>query len=229
MPRALIFDFDGVIADSEPTHFTMLQRVLGEIGLFLSKDEYYASYLGYDDKGCFEAALAAHGRPSTPADLADLVARKARLFLDHMQGNLVIYPGVREFVHEAALHYRLAIASGALRHEIDFVLEQVGLKKEFEHITSAEDVVHGKPDPEPFLHALASLNRAAAAGSTTIKPEDCAVIEDSIPGIRAARAAGMRVVAVANTHPKEDLTEADVMIASLAEFKVADLGQRLWS
>ena len=127
MPRALIFDFDGVIADSEPTHFTMLQRVLGEIGLFLSKDEYYASYLGYDDKRCFEAALAAHGRPSTPADLADLVARKARMFLDSLKGNLVIYAGVREFVHEAALHYRLAIDSGALRHEIDFVLEQVGL------------------------------------------------------------------------------------------------------
>ena len=229
MPRALIFDFDGVIADSEPIHFTMLQRVLGEIGLFLSKDEYYASYLGYDDKGCFKAALAAQGRPSTPTDVADLVARKARMFLADLREHLVIYPGVREFVHDAASHYRLAVASGALRDEIDFVLEQAGLKKQFEHITSAEDVVYGKPDPEPFLHALASLNRAAASGSTTITPEDCAVIEDSIPGIRAARAAGMRVVAVANTHPQGDLTEADVVIASLAEFTVADLGQRLWS
>ncbi len=238
MGRAIIFDFDGVVADSEPIHLAVFQRVLGEIGLFLSKDEYYASYLGYDDKGCFSAVLAAHGQSPSVAVIEDLVARKARVFLDHLKEHLIVYPGIRELVREAAPRYRLAIASGALRDEIEFVLEHAGIRKEFEHITSAEDVVHGKPNPEAFLHALASLNRSVPARSVPapslpaehgpLQPEDCLAIEDSRPGIRAARVAGMKVLAVANTHPLEELDEADVAVTSLSDVKLDDLERRLW-
>ncbi len=228
MGRAIIFDFDGVVADSEPIHLAVFQRVLGEIGLFLSKEEYYASYIGYDDKGCFKAVLAAHGRPASVADVEDLVARKARVFLDHLKEHLIICPGVLELVREVAPRYRLAIASGALRHEIEFVLEHAGIRKEFEQITSAEDVVHGKPSPDAFLHALAALNRNAPEEPNLLKPEDCLVIEDSIPGIRAARLAGMRVLAVANTHRIEELTEAEIVTPSLLDVKLADLEGRLW-
>ena len=94
MQRAIIFDFDGVVADSEPIHLMMFQRILGEIGIFLSREEYCAAYLGYDDKGCFEAVLAAHGRPSAPAYIEELVSRKAKVMIDHLKDNLVIYPGV---------------------------------------------------------------------------------------------------------------------------------------
>lgn len=229
MRRAMIFDFDGIVADSEPIHLAMFQRVLGEIGLFLGKDEYYASYLGYDDKGCFEAMLAAHGRPASPAYIEELVARKARIFLEHIKQNLTIYPGVRELVRQAAPRYHLAIASGALRHEIELVLEHAGIRKEFEHITSAEDVTHGKPNPEAFLHALSALKRIASHQGHTLQPDDCLVIEDSIPGIRAARTAGMKVLAVANTHAVEDLGEADVILRSLEETNLRDLEQQLWS
>jgi HAD superfamily hydrolase (TIGR01509 family) len=229
MLRAIIFDFDGVVADNEPVHFAMFQRVLGEVGLYMSREEYYADYLGYDDKGCFAAFLAAHGRAATQATIDDLVARKARAYLDYIKQHLVIFPGVQEVVREAASRHRLAIASGALRHEIEFILEQAGIRKEFEHITSAEDVRHGKPDPEGFLHALASLNRQTPAGQTALTPDDCLVIEDSLPGIRAAHAAGMKVLAVANTHRIQDLQEAEAVTPSLASVNLPELATRLWS
>lgn len=226
--RAIIFDFDGVVADNEPIHFAMFQRVLGEIGLFLSEEEYYANYLGYDDKGCFAAVLAARGRPAPKAVIDDLVSHKARVYLDYIREHLVIFPGVRELVREAATRFRLAIASGALRREIEFILEQAGIRKEFEHITSAEDVTHGKPDPEGFLHAVAALNRKTPAGHPALIADDCLVIEDSIPGIRAGHAAGMKVLAVANTHTLQDLHEADAVVHSLAEVNLSELEVSLW-
>jgi HAD superfamily hydrolase (TIGR01509 family) len=226
--RAIIFDFDGVVADSEPVHLAVFQRVLGEEGLFLSPEDYYARYLGYDDRGCFQTFLTDHGRSVSPQRLDDLVGRKARAYLDHIKQNLVIFPGVRELVRDAATRHRLAIASGALRHEIEYILECAGIRKEFEHITSAEDVHHGKPDPEPFLHALTSLNRAARAGQQRLAPADCLVIEDSIPGIQAAQAAGMKVLAVANTHTIQDLHEADALVHSLTDVKLPELEARLW-
>src|SRR5262249_31843144 len=156
---------------------------------------YYANYLGYDDRGCFIAALTAHKRPIDSDTLEALMQRKARAYLESVKSHPVIFPGVREFVHEAAAAYPLAISSGALRHEIEVTLEQAGLQKEFLHITSAEDVAIGKPDPQPFLHALNALNRQRL--EQTIDAGSCLVIEDSIPGIRSAKAAGMKVLALA--------------------------------
>ncbi|MEW6544399.1 MAG: HAD family phosphatase [Nitrospirota bacterium] len=228
MLKAIIFDFDGVVADNEPIHFATFQKVLSEIGLPLSEADYYGKYLGFDDKGCFEAVLTAHGRPVSRKLIEDLVARKASAYLDHIKRRLVIFPGVRELAREAASRYRLAIASGALRHEIEFILEQAGIRKEFEHITSAEDVTRGKPDPEPYVHALQGLNRSRPSGAAPLRAEDCLVIEDSIPGIRAAHAAGMKALAVSNTHTVQDLHEADAVTSSLADVRLSDLEQRLW-
>ena len=223
---AIIFDFDGIIADTEPLHFAGFRQTLAEIDISLTESDYYANYLGYDDRGCFIAALTAYQRPTDPAALSQLMRRKARAYLESVKNHLVIFPGVREFVREAAATYPLAIASGALRHEIEVILEQAGLQKEFIHITSAEDVTRGKPDPQPFLHALAALNRqrpeqAITAGS-------CLVIEDSIPGIRSAKTAGMKVLAITNTHTILDLHEAHAVAQSLAQVHLSELRTRLW-
>ncbi|MDQ6735311.1 MAG: HAD family phosphatase [Nitrospirota bacterium] len=226
MLRAIIFDFDGVIADSEPIHFAVFQRVLGEKGFFLSQEEYYADYLGYDDKGCFAAFLALHGHPVTQETIDELVGRKAAAYFDYIKEHPVIFPGVCELIHEVAMSHPLAVCSGALRHEIEFILEQAGIRKAFAHITSAEDVIHGKPNPEGFLHALAALNQHGADRFMT--PDECLVIEDSLPGIRGAHAAGMKVLAVANTHRVEDLQEADAVTSSLADVKFPELLRRLW-
>jgi beta-phosphoglucomutase len=223
---AIIFDFDGVIADTEPLHFAGFRQTLAEIGISLTQSDYYADYLGYDDRGCFIAALTAHQHPTDPAALAQLMQRKAHAYLESVKDHLVIFPGVREFVREAATAYPLAIASGALRHEIEVILEQAGLQKEFLHITSAEDVTRGKPDPQPFLHALNGLNRQRR--EQAIAAESCLVIEDSIPGIRGAKTAGMKVLAVANTHTIQDLHEAHAVTQSLSQIRLSELRGRLW-
>ena len=224
---AIIFDFDGVIADTEPLHFASFRQTLAEIDISLSESDYYADYLGYDDRGCFIAALTKHQRPTDPISLVKLMQRKAHAYLESVKNHLVIFPGVREFVCEAAAAYPLAIASGALRHEIEVILEQAGLQKMFLHITSAEDVTRGKPDPQPFLHALNALNRPRREQAITA--ESCLVIEDSIPGIRGAKTAGMKVLAVANTHTIQDLHEAHAVVQSLPQVRLSELRTRLWS
>jgi HAD superfamily hydrolase (TIGR01509 family) len=224
--RAIIFDFDGVIADTEPLHFAALQQVLAGIDIALTEAEYYTDYLGYDDRGCFMAALQQHHRQVTPAVLTELMHHKALAYLTAVKQHLAIFPGVRELVLEAAARYPLAIASGALRNEIELILEESGLRKAFRHITSAEDVTRGKPAPDPFLHAMAGLNQSSE--SRSLAPGDCLVIEDSLPGIRGARAAGMKVLAVANTHALQDLHEADSLTHSLADIQLSDLQARLW-
>ena len=223
---AVIFDFDGVIADTEPLHFAGFRQTLAEIGINLTESDYYANYLGYDDRGCFIAALTTHRHPIDPTSLAQLMQRKAHAYLESAKNHLVIFPGVREFVREAAAAYPLAIASGALRHEIEVILEQAGLRKEFLHITSAEDVTRGKPDPQPFLHALNALNRQRQ--EQVITAESCLVVEDSIPGIRSAKTAGMKVLAVANTHTLQDLHEAHAVASNLSEIRLSELRERLW-
>jgi beta-phosphoglucomutase len=223
---AVIFDFDGVIADTEPLHFAGFRRTLAEVGIALTESDYYANYLGYDDRGCFVAALEAHGQPSDPLVIARLMERKAQAYLQSIREDLIIFPGVRDFVQEAAAAHPLAIASGALRREIELILEQAGLRKQFSHITSAEDVTRGKPDPQAFLHALQGLNRLLPG--QRIAPTTCLVIEDSIPGIRAGKAAGMKVLAVANTHTMQDLHEAHVVAHSLSQVRLAELQARLW-
>jgi HAD superfamily hydrolase (TIGR01509 family) len=192
----------------------------------LSQSEYYADYLGYDDRGCFKAALTAHGRPITPGLIDELVQKKGHAYLSALGTDLKLFPGVRYLIEEAARTYRLAIASGALRGEIELILEEAGLRKAFVHITSAEDVSEGKPSPEPFLHAMAGL--AAISPARTVRPDECLVIEDSLPGIRGARAAGMKVLAVANTHSMEEIEEADAVTTSLAQVKLEELASTLW-
>ena len=222
---AIIFDFDGVIADTEPLHFAGFRQTLAEIGISLTESDYYANYLGYDDRGCFIAALTTNQHPTDPSVLTQLMQRKAHVYLESVKDHLVIFPGVREFVREAAA-YPLAIASGALRHEIEVILEEAGLRKEFLHITSAEDVTRGKPDPQPFLQALNALNRQCPEQAITA--ESCLAIEDSIPGIRSAKTAGMKVLAVANTHTIQDLHEAHAVVQSLSQIRLSELRERLW-
>lgn len=225
--RAVIFDFDGVIADTEPLHFESLRRILADIDIILTEKDYYADYLGFDDRGCILEALRVNRRPVSPSLVEELMAKKAVAYLSSIKDHLVIFPGVREFVEDAAAAYPIAIASGALRTEIELVLEQIGIRKAFGHITSAEDVICGKPNPEPFQQALAGLNLRQSV--SPILPNDCLAIEDSRPGIRAARSAGMKVLAVANTHTVQDLHEADAISHSLSDTRLQDVRARLWS
>ncbi len=216
MLKAIIFDCDGIIVNSEPHHLKTFQQTLEEEGIPLSEKEYYQKYLAMDDKGCFEAVLQLHQRPINDGILKGLILKKMALYRVLSQQELFLYPGVVEFVKEAEKHYRLAIASGAFRGEIKFALDKGGIRSFFKVIVSAQDVKHGKPHPEAFLCALAKLNQIAT-GSTPIMPKECLVIEDSLHGVEAARAAGMRCLAVTNSYPRRLLDgKADWVVDSLS-------------
>ena len=222
MLQAVIFDCDGVIADNEPLHLRMFQKVLAEEGLHLTDRDYYAIYLGMDDKGCFSAFYGAQHQPLDSDKMKALITRKARCFEDALRTNLRIFPGVVRLVRELAPQRPLAIASGALRHEIETILASAGLRDAFQTIVSAEDVLEGKPSPEGFFAALQRL-RAHHRPPAEITPAGCVVIEDSIAGIEAARAAGMRCLAVTNSYPSSALQRADRIVDSLEKITEADL------
>jgi beta-phosphoglucomutase len=215
MLRALIFDFNGIIVDDEPIHFQLFQRVLGEEGIILMEKAYYERYLGFDDRGAFEAGFRENRRPLDAAKLQELIDRKARYYQDAIRNHVAIFPGVKRLISALAPILPLAVASGALRHEIETILATAGLLDFFRAIVSAEDVARGKPEPEIFLTALAAIN--TQNNGAPIAAAECLVIEDSKEGIRGARRAGMKCLAVTNSHPAELLTEANAVVKSLEE------------
>jgi HAD superfamily hydrolase (TIGR01509 family) len=219
MLQAVIFDFNGIIVDDEPIHYRLFQRVFAEEGIDLAEATYYQRYLGFDDRGAFLAGFRDHGRAIGAAKLQQLIARKADYYQEAIRHHVAIFPGVRALVEDLTRHVPLAVASGALRQEIETILQTAGLLSHFRAIVSAEDVQQGKPEPEIFIKALAALNAANGAGAA-IAPVDCVVIEDSKEGVRGARHAGMKCLAVTNSHPSELLQEADAIVASLEEVTV---------
>ena len=223
MLRAVIFDFDGVITDSEILHYRAFNAVLTQHDFQLAKQEYYRDYLGMTDKDCFKA-LIGEGRLRIPeTQIQDLVQRKTRVFEQLARTEGKIIEGVREFLDAlAGAQIPTAICSGALRAEIELILEEARLRDYFDVIVSAEEVVHGKPDPEGFLLALAKLSEQLAE---PIAPECCVVIEDSHWGLKAAEAAGMRTVAVTNTYGADQLKDADKVVARLDDLTLDDLTQ----
>jgi len=212
MLRALIFDFNGIIVDDEPIHFELFQRVLGEEGMVLTEEAYYSRYLGFDDRGAFSFGYREHNRPLSNDKLAELIERKAVYYQEAICNRVAIFPGVKTLVANLAQSMPLAVASGALRQEIETILTTAGLIHYFKAIVSAEDVERGKPEPDIFLKALASLN---AQNTKPIHASECVVIEDSKEGIKGARRAGMKCLAVTNSHPAELLSEANAVVKTL--------------
>jgi beta-phosphoglucomutase len=219
--KAVIFDCDGVIADSEHLHFSLFQRILGERGIALSQSEYLEKYLAMDDRGCFRAVLAAHGKDVNEEALAALVTRKNALYHETAAENLVILPGIVEFVMAVSQKVPLAMASAALRNEVVLMTETAGIRHYFDVMVAAEDVSRGKPAPDAYLKALSELNRIHPGLS--LAPENCLVVEDSKHGLASARAAGMKVVAVTTSYSAEDLAGADKIVPVLTAVRVKDL------
>ena len=212
--QAVIFDFDGVIADSEPLHFRAFQQTLAEDGLELSPREYYARYLGYDDVGMFQAFGEDRGVPMDAARVAGLVTRKGRALQALLGSGSVLFPGAIEFVRSAAGAVPIAIASGALRHEIDEVIAAAGVAGLFSAIVASGDTPESKPSPAPYRLAFERLQEAAGA---TLDPRRCVAIEDSRWGLESARGAGLRCVGVTNSYAADELTGAELVVSGLKE------------
>mgnify|MGYP000002902270 CR=1 FL=1 len=212
-PRAILFDFDGVIVNSEPLHFQAFQETLAGEGIPLSEQEYFRELIGFDDRGAFHFMFRKHGRPlDEPLFLRLMAAKKANMRQLIEQRKYQALPGVEDFVRGLSRNYPLAICSGALGDEIEAMLRGVNLRGCFGVIVSAEDVRVGKPDPEGYLLTMRLL---AEKHKIPLGPSDCLIVEDAPSVARNARAAGFRVLAVANSFPIEKLAEADWAVPSL--------------
>lgn len=223
MLQAVIFDFDGVITDSEILHFRAFNEVLAPHGLELSRKEYYSKYLGLSDIDCLKTLIGEGRLDMTAGQVPDLIQTKTRIFEELARTDGKIIEGVRDFLNLlAAENVRMAICSGALRTEIELILEDATLRRFFETIVSAEEVKRGKPHPDGFLLALKRLN---ANSVTRIAPKRCVVIEDSHWGLQAAKAAGMQTIAVTNTYEAGQLAAADKIVNRLDTLTIADLEQ----
>jgi beta-phosphoglucomutase len=209
--QAIVFDFDGVLADSEPLHLKAYQAILEPEGLHLDKKTYCERYLGYDDEGAIRQVVADYGLLLGDEEIEVLLREKARIFEKLVSGGNVLYPGATACVQRLGAQWPLGIASGALRGEIDLMLRGARLVEAFRFIVSAGDTDRTKPSPDPYLRA-AELHGVPSS--------HCVAIEDSHWGLQSARDAGLRTIAVSHTYPRETLADADAVVGSLDEITV---------
>lgn len=197
--RAVIFDMDGVLINSEPLHFLATQEILAMHGVEMSEADYYGRYIVYSDWEIMELLL-----PDAPARPAATQA-KSRRYLELVASGIPPFPdGLGLLMRTDG--WRVALATGSMRHEAELALGSLGIRERFHAIVTREDCVNGKPHPEPFLRA---------AGELGVSPARCVVIEDSPGGIQAAKSAGMRCVAVTHSCARAQLREADLVVDDL--------------
>jgi len=206
MLDAVIFDFDGIIVDSEPLHFQAFNEVLKPLNKSFSWDVYCEQYIGFDDRDAFRTAFKNEGLCAK--ELHRLIREKAKAFqrLVH-EGKANPLPGAVELIKSLPPNLPVALCSGALREDIDPIIEQLGITAFFDVIVTADDTSRSKPDPAPYRLALDQLG---------IKnPADAVAIEDTPAGILSAKENGLKVLAVTNSYDRKYLLEADAITDSL--------------
>lgn len=217
MLRAIIFDFDGVIVDSEPLIMALTQEMAALEGWTLTEEEYYRDYLALDDRGIIEHLYCTHGKVVDPIRRDQLIRWKAKAYSQVTRNGLPALPGAVEFVRQAAERFPLAIASGSLREEVEYLLGKLRLREVFVVLSTADDCERSKPDPCTYLTAIERLGRLESFAACPLRPSECLAIEDAPAGIEAAHAAGMKCLAVAHSRPLSELQHADWVFARLAD------------
>jgi beta-phosphoglucomutase len=210
--HAIVFDFDGVIANSEPLHLHAFQQTLAEEGIELTAADYYAKYLGFDDVGAFEAVARDRGIAMTDRQVASLVARKGVKLQDMLHAGSVLFPGAKEFIQAAAAVVPIAIASGAQRHEIEEIIGAAGIADLFSAVVGSGDTPESKPSPQPYRLAF---ERLRAVTGEDLHPRRTVAIEDSRWGLDSARGAGLRCVGVTTSYPARELAGAELVVEGL--------------
>lgn len=224
-PAAVLFDFDGVLVNSEPLHFQAFREVLATEHLELTEEEYYRELIGFDDKGAFRHFYHKRNQELTPRTFLSLMTRKSRVMMDLIyRKQFAALPGVEEFVRTLWRRCPLAICSGALREEIEAMLEGIALRDCFPIITAAEDVAVGKPDPSGYLQTMASVG---ARIGRKLQPADCLIVEDAPTVIHSVRKEGFPVLAVATSYDADHLREAQWVVKTLEPAEVRRAAPRL--
>jgi HAD superfamily hydrolase (TIGR01509 family) len=213
-PKAVIFDMDGVIVDSEPRHEQAFLETVTELGYADKHGLRFADYLGRSDHVLWVDFINKHNPPHS---LKELLAMKRERVAEILRREQPLFDGLFELVERLAAKIPLALASGSERLIVDEVLKLRDLRRFFAATVSASEITHGKPAPDIFLKAARLLG---------VEPPGCWVIEDSKPGVAAALAADMRVIAITNTHPAEELANATHVVATYAEIERILLGER---
>ena len=212
MLDAIVLDFDGVIVNSEPLHLRAYQWVLHEEGLEFSAREYYEDFVGLTDLAVFNRVAESRRGGRDDAWVAAVTARKTERVKELLRSNSPLFPGAAEHVRLLAGRWPVALASGALRPEIDQVLDGAGLRDAFVAIVAAGDTPRSKPAPDPYLRAL---ERLSAHVGRPLDPAAVVGVEDTRQGLLALRAAGLRRVAVTTTLPATALRLAELIVPDI--------------
>ncbi|HEX7859860.1 MAG TPA: HAD family phosphatase [Verrucomicrobiae bacterium] len=210
--RAIIFDMDGVIVDSEPRHERAFRDIFEQIGYGQTHGIDFSSYYGRSDHALWLDFIAKH-KPTHTID--ELSGWKQRRFLEIIREEQPIFEDLPQLVHRLSLVYQLALASGSYHPTIDAILALKDLRQYFPVVVSVQDVANGKPAPDVFLRAAELLQ---------VPPHECCVIEDSAAGVEAARAAQMTVIAITNSLPAAKLSRAHHIVSSYKQIDDLLLG-----
>ncbi len=228
--RAIVFDFDGVIADTERLHHESLAAVAEPLGVAMDYEHYLRHYVSFDDRDCMRALLAEvaggapllEGAPELEAEqMAVLLAEKATAFERALERPVPTIPGVEKFLGQVPGEMPVAIATGSSRRDLTTVLARLGLGERFAVTVCADDVSRSKPDPQTYRRAVERLS--AARPEMQLKPEQCLAIEDTPGGIESARGAGLRVLGLTTTCPADRLLRAHRLAADFRELSMAVL------
>ncbi len=228
MVKALIFDFDGVIVDTEPLHYEGFLRVMKRYGYTMTYEHYKKNYLAFQDRDCFIGIFKEMGRDFDERLIEELIEEKGRWFFpllselpirirgeEGSEAAILTFEGLIDFVTSASKVYRLAVASGAQRNEVEVILRRLGIFNCFYSITTSGDYKKGKPDPEPYITAFLKLKEI----ETQLKVEECVGIEDSFFGVKSVKSAGMKCLAITNSYSEDILREygADMVVKRLSD------------
>ena len=212
---AVLWDMDGVLVDTEPFHWEAWRRLSREAGFPMSYEDFRRTF-GWRNEEILRELIGPNISDQRVAELGD---RKEELYRDAVRGNVRPLPGAMELLRKLReAGFRQAVASSAPKANIELILEELGIEGYFDAVLCDRDVERGKPDPQIFLRAAERLG---------VAPSRCLVIEDAVMGVRAAKRAGMACLAVTTTHPAEALSEADRVVASLAEVRVEDVSNEI--
>ncbi len=225
MASAVIFDFDGILADTEVLHFKAYKATLDRFEAEFTKEIYWDKYLGYTDSECYEYVSQNNDLSLSKEQIAGLVKEKEIVFNELAQEENIVFSGVFEFLNLLRDNsIPVSICSGAALADIKTVFKTAeatfkeNLLDRFTAIVAAEDVEKGKPFPDGYLLAIEKMNEKLGL---SLCGEDCVAVEDSHWGLESAKAANMATIAVTNSYSKDELSgKADVVVANLNELEI---------
>lgn len=219
MDSAVLFDYNGVIVGDEHLQYQAMRDVLAKYGGVLTQEMYDKLLLGRPDKAGFESLQDIFPQLQSKS-VSDLVQEKVATYRRILAAESIVFPAIKPLLDALQTKYSLGVVTGSLASEVLPVLEGADLLGYFECVITADQIVHGKPSPEGYL---------MGADALAIEPKNIVVIEDTPSGVAAAKAAGMKCIALEHSVSADQLEQADIVITTIAGVTPAIIGDLLAS